>query len=532
VKRSPLDTLLPVLVVAVALATGYLELRPWLAAPDTVLVSLAPPRQDGAAGAAGTAELHPLDRVLLDQRSFFEYDTSLNQALNRADEGTEIGILWADACEVSQGAFRRFAQWLDFQPPEFRRALLLPGQPGGWKYDSDTRRHRISGRLNAPASGVSYYDAHAYCRAAGGRLPTAGEWHALAAGQEGRLYPWGDAFDDGPWPYLDPLLNSAQPCGLHSRTDTPEGAHDLGNGVSEWSSGRDGEPTIHGGNGWDRPYALHSLSLAYRAAAPRHRSAHLGFRCFYDDAPAATPWRMAPRVLQLTPGRYPPAVPREARVPRLLTYLPPEDLSLLPVMVRDRQQTPRRLAVMRHEVTREEYARFLRDPLVHWRLYADPEEPLDHDYTPLNWRRQLRRPRRPVTGVDWWSAHAFARWAGGRLPLAREWVMVAAGERGSVLPWGDRYADGRAVTFEAGRTRPQRVGAAPRDRTDSGVMDMAGNVSEWTASYRIGAQGYSMVTKGGNFILPGKETARVSFANEAPPGYRSPALGFRVVFDR
>jgi len=41
-----------------------------------------------------------------------------------------------------------------------------------------------------------------------------------------------------------------------------------------------------------------------------------------------------------------------------------------------------------------------------------------------------------------------------------------------------------------------------------------------------------MVTKGGNFSLPGKETARASFSNEAPPGYRSPALGFRVVFDR
>ena len=32
----------------------------------------------------------------------------------------------------------------------------------------------------------------------------------------------------------------------------------------------------------------------------------------------------------------------------------------------------------------------------------------------------------PVTGVDWWDAHAYAAWKGGRLPTLREWLAVVA----------------------------------------------------------------------------------------------------------
>jgi len=527
--KKLLDVLLPAVAVTAALAVAYLELRPWLLAPDTVPVILS--------AEGGGRQVHPLDRVLLDHRFYLERNQSLLPALTAPPAAGRVHGFWADTCEVTQGAFRKFTQWLDFQPAHYRNALRLPGQPQQWKHDSSTRRHRISGRLSAPASGLTYYDAHAYCAAAAGRLPTAAEWRAMASGTgdgggEGRLYPWGGGFDDAPWPYLDPLLNAAQPCGLHPAAATPDGVHDLGGGVSEWSSGSGGIPAVHGGNGGERPYALNALSLAWTPAHPGRRSPFIGFRCVYDAPPPMPGWRVAPAVAQVQPGLAPPPVPAAAQVPRLLAHLPPEDYALLPALVRAEEEDDgaAELRVMRREVTRAEYARFLRDPLARIGIYADPGEPRAQDYTPRDWPAQLRHPHRPVTGVDWGSAPADARWAGGRLPRAGEWLQTAAGHPPTTRPWGDAFAL-NAVTLETGRTAPEAAGATPADRTRDGVLDMAGNVSEWTATLHIGARGFAMVVKGGNFILPGAPTTTATFANAMPPNHRSPAVGFRVVFD-
>ena len=524
-----IDLLLIILILVTVLAVMYLEFRPWLRPPDTVLVSLKP--------AANRPQLHPLDRLLLEQRFYLESNTTLKPALTRTGHQKAMKRLWVDACEVSQRAFRKFTQWLDFQPPKLKKKLRAYGEPSTWKYSSSTARHRISGRLDAPVSGVTFYDAHAYCTAAGGRLPTADEWHAIAAGQNNRLYPWGNEFSDRSWPYLDPLLNAAQPCGLHPEASTSEGIHDLGGNVSEWSTGHreqngnEGNPLIHGGNGWDQPYPLYSLSIIFRSVLPTHRSPYIGFRCVYDTPPTTTAWREQPEVRQIPPSTYLTGVPQAAKIPRLLLHLPSADLPLLPVLMRDHDEnTPAELKVMRHEVTRTEYARFIDDHLARAGLYADPGEPIGHNYTPENWQRQLRAPQKPVTGVDWWSAHAYAKWAGGRLPSADEWVKIAAGRSGSVRPWGDAYAP-HAVTLETKRQEPAAVGTATDDRTEEGILDMAGNVSEWTATWHIGPRGYAMLVKGGNFTLPGKETTRVSFTNAIPPNHRSAALGFRVVFD-
>ena len=41
-----------------------------------------------------------------------------------------------------------------------------------------------------------------------------------------------------------------------------------------------------------------------------------------------------------------------------------------------------------------------------------------------------------------------------------------------------------------------------------------------------------MIAKGGNYLLPGRITSRFDYRNHLSPNYRSPALGFRVAFDR
>lgn len=470
-----------------------------------------------------------IDKVLLDNIGAFSYIHSFDHIFQESQRDFQMSTLWIDRCEVRQKDFYTFEKWEKLHQPS---DIAHPEQPPAWSYYSASAAHKISGRLEAPANGVSYYDAYAYCRAAGGRLPDYQEWLAIAGGKENRLYPWGNKFNLAGWPYLDPRLNGAQRCGLHQATDTPEQIHDLGSIASEWAQGTndDPRPRILGGNAFNRPFEIYSLSGFYRIISPEYRSPYLSFRCVYDDKPAPIPWiQESPKTVRLSANNYQIGLPSTAKVPGLLASgLSRKQLYIIKNLL-DKKYIKNNFYILRHEVTREQYRRFLNDPLVRLGIYADAKEPKEHNYEPY-WINDKTNEQLPATDIDWWSAYAFARWAGGRLPSSHEWIIAASMGNNS-YPWGNKYKKKYAITADYQLTEPQPALQQNRDITAAGVINMGGNVSEWTQSLAPSGDSFAMIVKGGNYVLPGKETARIDFRNLVPASLRSPYIGFRIVFD-
>ncbi|MFV1994923.1 MAG: formylglycine-generating enzyme family protein, partial [Verrucomicrobiales bacterium] len=212
-----------------------------------------------------------------------------------------------------------------------------------------------------------------------------------------------------------------------------------------------------------------------------------------------------------------------------------------------------------YEVTVAQYAEFLEalgePPL---KDFDHPDQPPEKSaHVPPGWAESYRAASRgkffhghridlnsPVSLVDWWDAFAYAKWKGRRLPTEEEWEKAARGRVGNIYPWGDEFVPTHLNSSEDYAEDPMEdsagtsdgyafwspVDAHPLDISEYSVLGLAGNVSEWTASWSSHPEYPDRqvpVKRGGSFATrSGYELALRRPANS--PEEKAMTLGFRT----
>jgi formylglycine-generating enzyme required for sulfatase activity len=211
-------------------------------------------------------------------------------------------------------------------------------------------------------------------------------------------------------------------------------------------------------------------------------------------------------------------------------------------------------ALMRHEVTNQQFAAFVaatghltnaekngfgwvwpgrwqRASGADWR----------HPFGPAS--SQGGRGQHPVVQVSANDAAAFCAHHGWRLPSDEEWEFAARGSDRRRHPWGDGPPEGpdgvRLANFgtlaccaaEAsdGFTRTAPVGSFPAGASPFGLLDMAGNVWEWTASPYPPRPDWVTLRGGGWGNDP--YCLRTSYRHGNPPDIGLDMVGFRCAAD-
>ncbi len=187
------------------------------------------------------------------------------------------------------------------------------------------------------------------------------------------------------------------------------------------------------------------------------------------------------------------------------------------------------------------------------------------------------RLQHPINCVDWEMSRTFCEWRGGRLPTEAEWEFAARGTDGRLFPWGSGAPDETRLnacgpecvamferlgdrTYSHGSTFLLRsdgwettapVGSYPSGASPFGLMDLAGNVTEWVVDRsgpypraavrnpRGPSRGDYRVLRGGSWsatlehhptgLLPLR--VRATYRSGAVEGSRRSQVGFRCAGD-
>ena len=193
------------------------------------------------------------------------------------------------------------AYWIDKYPvtnEKYRAFIVADGygnraywSEDGWKWKTE---NNIAGpgywndptwnHADHPVVGVSYYEAEAYAKWVGKRLPTEWEWEKAARGEDGREYPWGNGFDKGKCNSGETGVKHTTPVTQYPSGVSPYGCYDMAGNVWEWCADwydeKGGRRVLRGGS-WNMTAG--GLRVSYRDGyGADFRKKSIGFRLAQD----------------------------------------------------------------------------------------------------------------------------------------------------------------------------------------------------------------------------------------------------------
>jgi iron(II)-dependent oxidoreductase len=277
---------------------------------DARLYSLSPAPYRPAAPLAGPAmarvEAGPFP--MGDAGAGFAYDNE------RPRHDVDLDAFEIDRLPVSNADYRAFVD-----DGGYRRRDLWSPEGWGWRgeasargplfWDDDGRERRFDRRdpiePSLPVMHVSWFEADAYARWAGKRLPTEAEWEKAAAwgpgAREPRAFPWGDEPPSAELANTDQLAFGPLPVGAHPAGQSAYGVHGLIGDAWEWTATEltgypgfrphpyreysevffgQGYKVLRGGSWATRPRATRNTFRNWDL--PQRRQIFTGFRCARD----------------------------------------------------------------------------------------------------------------------------------------------------------------------------------------------------------------------------------------------------------
>lgn len=183
-----------------------------------------------------------------------------------------------------------YATFLDSIGTTGDAAFAHPDQPRQKDHTPKFWSDAKTSQRDLPVVGVDWFDAYAYARWAGKRLPTSDEWEYAARASTKQLYPWGDEFD--PDRCVAAELGASGPVAAASssvRGASPFGILHLAGNAQEWTAdegpGGNRERMVIRGGGWSQLCRVNGLTFLRETTAPRTLRDHeLGLRCVDDDS--------------------------------------------------------------------------------------------------------------------------------------------------------------------------------------------------------------------------------------------------------
>ncbi len=461
--------------------------------------------------------------------------TAIPEILATSPRQVNLSPYFIDRTEVTNREYRKFLGVVKTHGDAMWRH---PSQPAGntdHAPDIETWNDPAFNADDQPVVSINWFDAYAYAKWAGKRLPTEDEWELAARGTQGQAYPWGNSYDPNKCNEAEAPTNAPVPVGRFQGDKSPYGLLDMGGNVAEWTASdrpQEQEKTVKGGAWNHEPGDVYALTFMRCEAHVDVRDNALGFRCAADAIGNAP----CPPGMVAIPGG---SVTLGSDTEPILEFLRSQEQDMSHLQESFLADSPRTelmssFRICRREVTNAEYRQFLE-----WvRKNGDAgcrhaDQPAGKDHTPEFWAdSRYNSDNLPVVGIDWFDAWAFARWAGMRLPTPDEWEYAARGSTSNLYPWDDTFTASTCNSAEAPTNGPMPAGTFAADRSPFHVTDMGGNVMEWVDANYPGLSSEAKILKGGAWTKPGRIFGIVYLRKwGAGVLHRANDVGFRCVQD-